>query len=248
MHKLVLIRHGQSTWNMENRFTGWTDVDLTVVGEAEAASGGLLLAQGGYEFDIVYTSVLKRAIRTMAIVTDVLDQMWVPVTRAWQLNERHYGDLQGLNKAEMTRIHGEAKVLEWRRSYDIPPPPLSPEDPRYPGHDRRYKDLSKEELPVTESLKETVARVVPYWNTEIAPAIKAGKRVLVVAHGNSLRALVKYLDGISEEAIVKLNIPTGIPLVYELNDDLTPIRNYYLGDPEAAKKAAEAVANQAKAK
>lgn len=247
MYKIVLVRHGQSQWNLDNRFTGWTDVDLSEQGRAEAAAGGKLLLEAGYEFDIVYTSVLKRAIRTMQIVMDELDQMWVPVVRDWRLNERHYGQLQGLNKAETTRQHGEEQVKVWRRSYSIPPPPLAPDDERFPGNDRRYAGLSKEELPLTESLKETVARVLPYWEGTIASDVKAGKRVLIAAHGNSLRALVKHLDGISEEEIVSLNIPTGIPLVYELDANLKPIKKYYLGDPEAAKRAAEAVANQAKA-
>lgn len=247
MHKLVLVRHGQSTWNLENRFTGWTDVDLSDLGREEARSAGQVLRQEGYEFDVVYTSVLKRAIRTMQIVMDELDQMWVPVIREWRLNERHYGALQGLNKSETARLHGEEQVKIWRRSYSVPPPPLTEDDERYPGRDRRYAGLTKEELPLTESLKETVARVVPYWEGTIAPDIKAGKRVIIVAHGNSLRALVKYLDGMTEEAILALNIPTGIPLVYELDDDLKPIQHYYLGDPEAIAKAAEAVANQGKA-
>jgi 2,3-bisphosphoglycerate-dependent phosphoglycerate mutase len=247
MHKLVLVRHGQSTWNLENRFTGWTDVDLSDLGREEAKSAGQVLRQEGYEFDVVYTSVLKRAIRTMQIVMDELDQMWVPVVREWRLNERHYGALQGLNKAETARLHGEEQVKIWRRSYSVPPPPLTEDDERYPGRDRRYKGLTKDELPLTESLKETVARVVPYWEGTIAPDIKAGKRVIIVAHGNSLRALVKYLDEMTEEAILALNIPTGIPLVYELDDDLKPLQHYYLGDPEAVAKAAEAVANQGKA-
>lgn len=247
MYKIVLVRHGQSQWNLDNRFTGWYDVDLSEQGRAEAAAGGKLLMEGGYEFDVVYTSVLKRAIRTMQIVMDELDQMWVPVIRDWRLNERHYGQLQGLNKAETARQHGADQVNIWRRSYSIPPPPLAPDDERFPGNDRRYACLSKAELPLTESLKETVARVIPYWESVIAKDVKAGKNVLIAAHGNSLRAMVKHLDNISEEDIVSLNIPTGIPLVYELDAGLKPIKSYYLGDPEAAKRAAEAVANQAKA-
>ena len=246
MYKIVLVRHGQSQWNLDNRFTGWYDVDLSEQGRAEAAAGGKLLKEGGYEFDVVYTSVLKRAIRTMQIVMDELDQMWVPVVRDWRLNERHYGQLQGLNKTETARLHGADQVNIWRRSYSIPPPPLKEGDERYPGNDRRYAGLSKAELPLTESLKETVARVIPYWDSVIARDVKAGKSVLIAAHGNSLRALVKQLDNISEEDIISLNIPTGIPLVYELDANLKPIKSYYLGDPEAAKRAAEAVANQAK--
>ncbi len=247
MHTLVLVRHGQSTWNLENRFTGWTDVDLSPDGVKEAMSAGDLLVEGGYTFDVAYTSVLKRAIRTLWIVQDKMDLMWIPVYRSWRLNERHYGGLQGLNKAETAQRHGDKQVLIWRRSYDIPPPELDPSDERHPGHDRRYADLTPEELPRTESLKDTVARMLPYWHETIAPDVRAGKRVLIAAHGNSLRALVKYLDDVSEKEIVELNIPTGIPLVYELDDDLRPIRHYYLGDPEAAAKAAAAVANQAKA-
>lgn len=246
MHKLVLVRHGQSTWNLENRFTGWTDVDLSPEGTTEALAAGNLLVEGGYTFDVAYTSVLKRAIRTLWIILDTMDLMWIPVYRSWRLNERHYGGLQGLNKAETARLHGDKQVLIWRRSYDLPPPPLDPDDERFPGRDRRYADLSPEELPHTESLKDTVARMLPYWHETIAPEVKAGKRVLVAAHGNSLRALVKYLDNVSEKEIVELNIPTGIPLVYELDDDLRPFRRYYLGDPEAAARAAAAVANQAK--
>jgi 2,3-bisphosphoglycerate-dependent phosphoglycerate mutase len=245
MKTLVLLRHGESTWNLENRFTGWTDVDLTPKGTAEAHEAGRLLREGGYTFDLCFTSVLKRAIRTLWIVLDDMDLMWLPVHRNWRLNERHYGDLQGLNKAETAARFGEKQVLVWRRSYADPPPPLKAEDPRYPGHDRRYADVPPEQLPLTESLKDTVARFLPYWHERIVPEVRAGRRVLIAAHGNSLRALVKYLDGVSEEEIVSLNIPTGIPLVYELEDDLRPIRHYYLGDPEAARKAAEAVANQA---
>ncbi len=248
MHKIVLLRHGQSTWNLENRFTGWTDVDLSDQGRAEAAAAGKLLREEGFEFDLVYTSVLKRAIRTMWLALDELDQMWLPVIRDWRLNERHYGGLQGLNKAETAEKHGEEQVKIWRRAFDIAPPPLEESDDRYPGHDRRYAGLSKEELPLTESLKDTIARFVPYWNDVIAPQVKSGKRVLIVAHGNSLRALVKHLDNISDADIINLNIPTGIPLMYELDDNLKPLASRYLGDPEAARKAAEAVANQGKAK
>lgn len=246
MHRLVLLRHGQSTWNLENRFTGWTDVDLTEQGCQEAAAAGRLLKEEGFEFDQVYTSVLKRAIRTMILALDEMDQLWLPVIRHWRLNERHYGALQGLNKAETAAKHGEDQVLIWRRSYDTPPPALEKDDERYPGKERRYAGLSEAELPLTESLKDTVARFVPYWNDVISKDVKAGKTVLIVAHGNSLRALVKHLDNVSEEDILKLNIPTGIPLLYELDEDLKPIQSRYLGDPEAAKKAAEAVANQAK--
>jgi 2,3-bisphosphoglycerate-dependent phosphoglycerate mutase len=245
MMNLVLLRHGESTWNLENRFTGWTDVDLTPKGTQEAHEAGRLLREGGYTFDVAYTSLLKRAIRTLWIVMDDMDLMWLPVYRSWRLNERHYGTLQGLNKAETAAQHGDEQVLIWRRSYDTPPPPLTPDDPRHPSHDRRYASLSPAELPLSESLKDTVARFLPYWHETIVPDIRAGKRVLITAHGNSLRALVKYLDGVSEEEIVGLNIPTGIPLVYELDDDLKPLRSYYLGDPDAARKAAEAVAKQA---
>jgi len=244
MHKLVLLRHGESQWNLENRFTGWTDVDLSPRGIQEAHEAARLLAEGGYTFDVAFTSVLKRAIRTLWIVLDDMDLMWLPVHLHWRLNERHYGALQGLNKAETAALHGEAQVKLWRRSYAVPPPPLSPDDPRHPGRDRRYAALSAAELPLTESLKDTVARFLPYWHDAIAPAIRSGQRVIVAAHGNSLRALVKYLDNISDDDIVELNIPTGIPLVYELDDDLKPIAHYYLGDPEAAKRAAEAVARQ----
>ena len=246
MYKVVLLRHGESTWNKENRFTGWTDVDLSETGRAEALAAAKLLEQEGFTFDIAYTSVLKRAIRTLWIVLDELDLMWLPVVRSWRLNERHYGALQGLNKAETAARHGEEQTKIWRRSYDIAPPPLDKSDPRYPGHDRRYANLTEAELPLTECLKDTVERFLPYWKDTIAPAIKGGRRVIIAAHGNSLRALVKYLDNISDEAIVGLNIPTGIPLVYELDENLRPIRNYYLGDPEAAKKAAEKVAAQTK--
>jgi 2,3-bisphosphoglycerate-dependent phosphoglycerate mutase len=248
VRKLVLLRHGESTWNRENRFTGWTDVDLSERGREEARDGGRLLREGGYVFDVAYTSVLKRAIRTLWIALDELDQMWIPVFKSWRLNERHYGGLQGLNKAETAEQHGEAQVKIWRRSYDIPPPPLAPDDPRHPSRDPRYASLDPKELPLTESLKDTVARFLPYWHETIAPAVQSGQRVLIAAHGNSLRALVKYLDRMSEEAIVGLNIPTGIPLVYELEDDLRPIRHYYLGDPEAAAARAAAVAAQASKK
>jgi 2,3-bisphosphoglycerate-dependent phosphoglycerate mutase len=248
MHKLVLIRHGQSTWNLENRFTGWTDVDLTPQGIEEAEQGGELLAEEGYIFDVAYTSVLKRAVRTLWIVLDRMDLMWLPVHRHWRLNERHYGALQGLNKAETAERHGKEQVMVWRRSYATPPPALDPEDERHPRHDPRYAGLTTEELPETESLELTVKRFLPYWHETIAPEIRAGRRVLIVAHGNSLRALVKYLDGISDEEIVGLNIPTGIPLLYELDDELRPLGHRYLGDPEAARKAAEAVARQAERK
>ncbi len=248
MHKLVLIRHGESTWNKENRFTGWTDVDLSAKGVEEAREGGRVLQREGYTFDVAYTSVLKRAIRTLYLVTDEMDLLWVPVHRAWQLNERHYGALQGLNKAETAEKFGEEQVKIWRRSYDIPPPALTPDDERYPGRDARYAGLSASELPLTECLKDTVARFLPYWHGTIAPQVKAGKKVLIAAHGNSLRALVMYLDGVSEEAIVELNIPTGMPLVYELDADLKPLKSYYLGDPEKVKAAMEAVANQGKKK
>jgi 2,3-bisphosphoglycerate-dependent phosphoglycerate mutase len=246
MHKLVLLRHGESTWNRENRFTGWTDVDLSERGRQEAQEAGRLLREGGYVFDIAYTSVLKRAIRTLWYVLDALDLMWLPVAKDWRLNERHYGALQGLNKAETAAQHGEAQVKIWRRSYDIPPPALTPDDPRHPSRDPRYRALQKSELPLTESLKDTVARFLPYWHETMARDIRTGRRVLIAAHGNSLRALVKYLDNVSEEAIVELNIPTGIPLVYELDADLRPIRHYYLGDPAAAAAAAAKVANQTK--
>ena len=245
-HKLILLRHGQSDWNLKNLFTGWTDVDLTDQGRAEAAEAARLLKAEGLEFDLAFTSVLKRAIRTLWIVMDGMDRMWVPVVRAWELNERHYGALQGLDKAETTRRHGEDQVLIWRRSYDIPPPPLDAEDERHPRFDARYASVDPALLPATESLKDTLARVEPYWTQHIVPRIKEGRKVVIAAHGNSLRALVKMLDGMSDEEIVKLNIPTGIPLVYDLDDDLNALGRRYLGDPEAAKKAAEAVANQAK--
>jgi len=248
MYTLVLLRHGESTWNRENRFTGWTDVDLSEKGVAEAHEAARLLTGEGYTFDVAYTSVLKRAIRTLWIVLDNMDLMWLPVTRSWRLNERHYGALQGLNKAEMAEKYGDEQVFTWRRSYETPPPALEADDPRNPANDRRYADLAPEELPLTECLKDTVERFTPYWHDEIAPAVLEGKRVLIAAHGNSLRALVKYLDNISDEEIPHVNIPTGIPLVYELDGDLQPIRHYYLGDQEAAAAAAEAVARQGVAK
>jgi 2,3-bisphosphoglycerate-dependent phosphoglycerate mutase len=244
MHTLVLLRHGESTWNQENRFTGWTDVDLSARGIAEAKEAGRLLSEGGYVFDLAYTSVLKRAIKTLGIALDVTDLLWIPVVKHWRLNERHYGALQGLNKAETAAKHGEAQIKIWRRSYDIPPPPLEPDDPRNQSQDSRYAGLTPAELPLTESLKDTVARFLPYWHDTIAPSIKAGKRVVIAAHGNSLRALVKYLDEVSESEITELNIPTAIPLVYELDDTLKPIRHYYLGDPAAAAAAAARVAAQ----
>lgn len=245
MHTLVLLRHGESTWNKENRFTGWVDVDLSEKGLAEARAAGQLLKARGFTFDRAFSSVLKRAIRTLWIVQDEMDLLWLPVERSWRLNERHYGALQGLNKAETAEKHGEAQVKIWRRSYDIPPPALTIDDPQFPGKDRRYAGLAPADLPLTECLKDTVDRFLPYWHETIAPAIRAGNRVIIAAHGNSLRALVKYLDGISDQDIVELNIPTGMPLVYELDADLKKISSRYL-DEEAAKKAAEAVANQAK--
>jgi 2,3-bisphosphoglycerate-dependent phosphoglycerate mutase len=248
MHKVVLLRHGESTWNKDNRFTGWTDVDLSEKGREEAQQSGVLLREEGFVFDVAYTSVLKRAIRTCWMALDELDLLWIPVIRHWRLNERHYGALQGLNKAETAQKHGEEQTLIWRRSYDIPPPPLDASDPRHPAHDPRYADVPATDRPATESLKDTVARFIPYWSGTILPDVRAGKRVLIAAHGNSLRALVKYLDQISDKDIVGLNIPTGIPLVYELDAGLKPTRSYYLGDPEAAKRAAEAVAKQAQAK
>jgi 2,3-bisphosphoglycerate-dependent phosphoglycerate mutase len=247
MKKLVLIRHGESVWNKENRFTGWTDVGLSEKGIKEAFEAARILRQEGYVFDVAHTSVLSRAIKTLWIIMEQMDLMWIPVYRSWRLNERHYGALQGLNKAETAERHGMEQVMLWRRSYDVPPPALTPDDPRHPGKDPRYADLRPEDLPLTESLKDTVGRFVPYWLETIAPAAGAGRRVLVAAHGNSIRALVKYLDKISDQDIVSLNIPTGIPLVYELEDDLTPIRRYYLGDPEAVKEARRAVAEQLKA-
>lgn len=248
MKKLVLLRHGESTWNRENRFTGWTDVDLSDEGRKEAATAGEVLKKEGYVFDVAYTSVLKRAIYTLWTVLDKMDLMWIPVNNSWRLNERHYGALQGLNKSEIAAKFGEDQVLIWRRSYDIPPPPLEKSDPRNPRNDPRYKDLSDKEIPLTECLKDTVSRFLPYWHEQIAPMIKSGKRVIIAAHGNSLRALVKYLDNVPDDKIVGVNIPTGLPLVYELKDDLRPIRSYYLGDPEKVKKAMEAVANQGKVK
>ncbi|HJS77846.1 MAG TPA: 2,3-diphosphoglycerate-dependent phosphoglycerate mutase [Burkholderiales bacterium] len=245
MAKLVLLRHGESDWNRENRFTGWTDVDLSQQGITEARAAGRLLKSEGYDFDVAYTSMLKRALRTLWIALDELDRMWLPVEKSWRLNERHYGALQGLNKAEMAAKYGEAQVLAWRRSYETPPPALTPDDPRYEGSDRRYAGV---EVPLTESLKDTVARAVPYWQSRIAPALRAGKRVLVAAHGNSMRALVKHLDGMSDDAIVKLNIPTGIPLVYELDESLKPLRHYYLGDPDEVARRTASVATQGKVK
>jgi 2,3-bisphosphoglycerate-dependent phosphoglycerate mutase len=248
MYKLVLVRHGQSTWNLENRFTGWTDVGLTEQGVAEAHEAGRLLREENYTFDVAYTSVLKRAIKTLWIVMEEMGLEWIPVYRAWQLNERHYGDLQGFNKAEMAKKVSEEQVHIWRRSYDVPPPALKMDDERHPRFDPRYASLKPEELPATESLKLTLERVLPYWHSTLAPAIESGQRVLVAAHGNSLRAMVKYLDGISDDEIPGLNIPTGVPLVYELDKELRPIKSYYLGDPEAVAKAAAAVAAQGKAK
>ncbi|MDF1483570.1 2,3-diphosphoglycerate-dependent phosphoglycerate mutase [Extensimonas sp. H3M7-6] len=246
MHKLVLIRHGESLWNLENRFTGWTDVDLTPTGVAQAMSAGKLLRAEGYAFDLAYTSVLKRAIHTLWYCLDEMDCTWLPVVKSWRLNERHYGALQGLNKAEMAKQYGDEQVLIWRRSYDTPPPALDPADPRCERADRRYADLAPHEVPLTECLKDTVARVLPFWNDTMTPAIRAGQRVVVAAHGNSIRALVKYLDGISDADIVGLNIPNGIPLVYELDAELKPLRHYYLGDAQAVAQAAAAVAAQGK--
>ena len=248
MYKVVFLRHGESQWNMENRFTGWTDVDLTEKGCEQAREAGRLMAEAGFKPELAFTSLLKRAIRTLWIALDEMDLMWVPVIRAWELNERHYGALQGLNKGETAAKYGDEQVLIWRRSYATPPPALEPDDERYPGHDARYIGLTDEQLPLAECLQDTVDRVLPYWNAEIAPAIRSGQAIIVAAHGNSLRALVKHLDGISEEDILKLNIPTGAPLVYELDADLKPIRSYYLGDPDALAAAMEAVANQGKAK
>jgi len=248
MYKVVLLRHGESTWNKANKFTGWTDVDLSEKGIVEAKKAGEVLKKEGFTFDIAFTSVLKRAIRTLWITLDELDLMWIPVIRNWRLNERHYGALQGLNKAETAQKYGEEQIKIWRRSYDTQPPALEKTDERYPGNDPRYSNLTEEELPLTECLKDTVERFMPYWSETITPTIKEGKKVLIAAHGNSLRALVKYLDNVSEEEIVGLNIPTGIPLVYELDDDLKPIKHYYLGDPDEIAKAAAAVAAQGKAK
>jgi 2,3-bisphosphoglycerate-dependent phosphoglycerate mutase len=248
MYKVVLLRHGESQWNKENRFTGWTDVDLSEKGEAEGRAAGRLMKSEGYDFDVAFTSVLTRALRTLYLALEEMGLLWIPVFKDWRLNERHYGALQGLNKAETAEKHGDEQVLIWRRSYDVPPPPLEPSDKRYPGHERRYADLTEDDLPLTECLKDTVERFLPLWHDEIAPVIKSGKRVIIAAHGNSLRALVKYLDKVSDEDILKLNIPTGIPLVYELDEDLQPTKHYYLGDADAAEKAAQAVANQGKAK
>lgn len=248
MYSLVLLRHGQSSWNLENRFTGWTDVDLTEQGIAEAKQAGQLIKEAGYSFDMAYTSLLKRAIRTLWLTLDELDQMWIPVIRDWRLNERHYGNLQGLNKAEMAAKFGEEQVHIWRRSYDVPPPALEADDPRSPIHDPRYAFLSPDKIPLTECLKDTVERFVPLWENEIAPRIKKGKKIIIVAHGNSLRALVKYLEHTSEEEIVSLNIPTGVPLVYQLDKDLKPIKSEYLGDQEQIKAAIASVAAQGKNK
>ncbi|MFG6465506.1 2,3-diphosphoglycerate-dependent phosphoglycerate mutase [Roseateles sp. BYS87W] len=247
MYKLVLIRHGESTWNLENRFTGWTDVDLTPTGVEQAKTAGRLLKEAGYDFDIAYTSVLKRAVWTLWHCLDQMDRTWLPVQHAWRLNERHYGGLQGLNKADMAKQYGDEQVLIWRRSYDTPPPALEATDPRSERSDVRYAKLNPNDVPLTECLKDTVARVLPFWNETVAPAIQGGQRVLIAAHGNSIRALVKYLDNIADDAIVGVNIPNGIPLVYELDASLKPIKSYYLGDAEAAAKAAAAVANQGKA-
>lgn len=248
MYKLVLIRHGESTWNKENRFTGWTDVELSDKGRTEAKAAGELLKKEGFIFDIAYASVLKRALNTLWSVLQEMDLVWIPIEKDWRLNERHYGALQGLNKAETAAKYGDDQVLVWRRSYDIPPPPLEKSDERWPGHDPRYAGLAESELPLTECLKDTVARFLPLWHDKIAPTVKSGKRVIIAAHGNSLRALVKYLDNVSDEDIINLNIPTGVPLVYELDADLKPIKNYYLGDQEAIAAAMNAVAKQGKAK
>ena len=248
MYKIVLMRHGESTWNRENRFTGWTDVDLTEKGIEEARHAGRLLKEAGFSFDLTYTSVLKRAIRTLWVTLDEMDLMWLPTVHSWRLNERHYGALQGLNKAETAAQYGDEQVLVWRRSYDIPPMPLDPADPRASFSDPRYADLKRDQIPLTECLKDTVARVLPVWTESIAPAIRAGRQILVSAHGNSLRALIKYLDGISDQDIVGLNIPNGQPLVYELDADLKPLRSYYLGDAAAIEAAMKAVASQGKAK
>ncbi|BCT67566.1 MULTISPECIES: 2,3-diphosphoglycerate-dependent phosphoglycerate mutase [unclassified Nitrosospira] len=246
MKKLILLRHGESTWNKENRFTGWTDVDLSPKGVEEAQNSGRLLREGGFTFDIAYTSVLKRSIRTLWIVLDELDQMWIPVNLTWRLNERHYGALQGLNKLETALKYGEEQVQIWRRSYNVRPPALTPEDERYPGFDPRYRNLEREDIPLTECLQDTVARFLPYWNETIAPQVQSGQRILIAAHGNSLRALVMYLDNLSEQDVMELNIPTGVPLVYELEEDLKPIRSYYLGDQAAIEQAMQVVANQGK--
>lgn len=246
MKKIVLLRHGESTWNKENRFTGWTDVDLTPQGIQEAQNAGRLLREHGFTFDIAYTSVLKRAIRTLWIVLDEMDQMWIPVQHTWRLNERHYGALQGLNKAETAAQYGDEQVLIWRRSYDVRPPALTLDDTRYAGMDPRYKNLAHDDIPLTECLKDTVTRFLPYWNTTIAPQVQAGKSIIIAAHGNSLRALVKYLDNISDEDILNCNIPTGVPLIYELDDNLKPIQNYYLGNSAEIQEAMQSVANQGK--
>lgn len=246
MHKLVLLRHGQSTWNKKNLFTGWTDVDLSKKGVEEARDAGQLLLEEGFVFDIAYTSVLKRAIRTLWLTLEELDQCWLPITHDWRLNERHYGALQGLNKTETVDKYGTEQVHIWRRSYNTPPPALTEDDDRFPGHDQRYANLTPDQLPTTECLQDTVNRFLPLWQETIAPTIQSGQRVIIAAHGNSLRALVKYLDNIADDEIANLNIPTGIPLVYELDDDLKPLRHYYLGDAEAAEQAARAVANQTK--
>ncbi|MEK7791615.1 MAG: 2,3-diphosphoglycerate-dependent phosphoglycerate mutase [Pseudomonadota bacterium] len=246
MKKIVLLRHGESIWNKENRFTGWTDVDLTSQGMEEAKNAGRLLREHGFIFDLAYTSVLKRAIRTLWITLDEMDQMWIPIHHTWRLNERHYGALQGLNKVETAAKYGDEQVLIWRRSYDTKPPALTADDERYPGNDPRYKDLTDKDIPLAECLKDTVARFLPYWDTTIAPQVKSGKSVIITAHGNSLRALVKYLDDISDQAILDCNIPTGVPLIYELDDNLKPIQNYYLGNPSDIQEAMKAVANQGK--
>ncbi|MHA2289013.1 MAG: 2,3-diphosphoglycerate-dependent phosphoglycerate mutase [Promethearchaeota archaeon] len=248
MYKVVFLRHGESIWNKINKFTGWTDVDLSEKGVNEATTSGQVLRDEGYTFDIAFTSVLKRAIRTLWLALDEMDLMWIPVHRSWRMNERHYGALQGLDKAETAAKHGDEQVLIWRRSYDIRPPGLERTDDRYPGNDPKYRNLSQEELPTAECLKDTVARVLPYWHEQIVPTIKTGKRVLIAAHGNSLRALVKYLDDVPNQEILKLNIPTGIPLVYELDENLSPIKHYYLGDPDVVAKAMQKVANQGKSK
>lgn len=248
MHKLVLIRHGESAWNKENRFTGWTDVDLTDKGREEARTAGRLMKAEGFTFDVAYCSVLRRALSTLWLALDEMDALWIPVEKSWRLNERHYGALQGLNKAETAAKYGDDQVLVWRRSYDIPPPPLDKSDERWPGHDPRYRGLPESDLPVTECLKDTVARFLPYWHETIAPAVASGKRVIIAAHGNSLRALVKYLDRVSDDDIINLNIPTGVPLVYELDEELKPLRHYYLGDQSAIEAAMQAVANQGKSK
>jgi len=247
MIKLVLLRHGESTWNKENLYTGWTDVDLSEKGTQEAKESGRLLKEGGFEFDLAYTSVLKRAIRTLWLALDEMDLLWLPVIKTWRLNERHYGALQGLNKAQTAEQFGEKQVKIWRRSYDVPPPPLTQEDPRWPGHDPRYADVPADELPLAECLKDTVARFVPYWEGSIVPELRRGRRAIISAHGNSLRALVKYLDGIPDEEIVSLNIPTGVPLVYELDEGMRPLRSYYLGDQDAVRSAMDAVARQGRA-